>query len=123
MAQDFQLKKWTDMSVKIHSRNDRQVEHHLLRGRALLSPEEAEFTFVENEPRGKRSVEIGRTMHSRFVRRPDGGYTITFRFGGREPYLRSTFISEVRDVVSAIGKDLEKIDNEAKKDKRENNTL
>lgn len=103
------------MSVKIHSRADRQVEHHLLRGRALLTPEEGEFTFVENEPRGKRSVEIGRTLHSRFIRRPDGGYTVTFRFTGREDYLRSVFIAEVRDVVNGITKDVTKVDAEKNK--------
>ena len=43
----------------------------VMRGKALLDDEASDFKFVENEPRGPRSVEVGRTAHSRFVRRPD----------------------------------------------------
>lgn len=105
MEKEFSFKKWSDMAVKVHSRKERQVENHLLRGRALLCPEEAEFTFVENEPRGARSTEVGRTVHSRFVRRPDGAYTVTFRFLANEKYLQSSLIAEIRDVVKGVLED------------------
>lgn len=97
----FNVQKWTDFDVKVHHRSTSQVENRLLRGRAVVSPELSEMTFVENEPRGPRSVEVGRTAHSRFVRRPDGRYTLTFRFDATEPHVLPALLAEVRSVVKA----------------------
>lgn len=82
--------------------------YKLLRGRCLLNQKKGELSFVQNEPRGPRSVEIGRTLHSRMVRRPDGEYTITFRTAATERHLKEQMISEVRDVVKAIVGDYDK---------------
>ena len=54
----------------------------VMNGKALLDEESKDMKFVENAPRGERSVEVGRTAHSRYVRRPDGMYTITLRLDG-----------------------------------------
>lgn len=117
--QEFKFQKWTDMSVKVHSCKDTVVPNRLLRGRALLNLDEADLTFVENAPRGPRSVEVGRTNHSRFVRRHDNGYTLTFRFFADEKYLQSTLIAEVRNIVKAIQADSE--NQKAKKAKEAKN--
>ena len=63
----------------------------VMNGKALLDEESKDMKFVENAPRGERSVEVGRTAHSRYVRRPDGMYTITLRLDGSffdETYYR-----------------------------------
>lgn len=77
----------------------------VLRGKALYNGHEKEMTFVENMPRGPRSKEIGRTAHSRMVRRPDGMYTVTFRVDAGTKYLRQQMIVEVSDLVKMIEAD------------------
>lgn len=86
----------------------------VMRGKALLDAAVSDFKFVENEPRGPRSVEVGRTLHSRFVRRPDEGYTITFRVVAGTKFLREILTAEVAEVVKLIEADAAGI-NAAKK--------
>lgn len=76
-----------------------------MRGKALIDVDRREMTFVENAPRVNRSVEVGRTMHSRFVRRPDNLYTITFRISGEEKYLSEGLVAEIREISKAIAID------------------
>lgn len=100
-------KRVKDICLDIYSR-DEQVEKRLLRGRALLNTEKGEFMFAQNEPRGPRSVEVGRTAHSRFVRRPDGLYTVTFScMDGDEKHLKEQLIAEVREICAMIKEDKE----------------
>ena len=103
-----QYKRYIDYSVDLYSRSD-DAENRLLRGRALLNTKKGELSFVENAPRGPRSVEIGRTFHSRFVRRPDGGYTVTFRVSAMSPIIREELLSEVRDVCRGIKDDMARV--------------
>ena len=77
----------------------------VMRGKALLDVTAEDFKFVENEPRGPRSVEIGRTAHSRFVRRADEGYTITFRVTAGDKFLRESLTAEVAEVVKLVEAD------------------
>jgi hypothetical protein len=84
-------------------RGDPQLR--VMRGKALLDSGDKRMTFVENAPRGARSVEVGRTLHSRFVRRPDGLYTITVRVNGDTKYLTETLVSEIREVSKVIAED------------------
>ena len=95
-----------DICVDMYTQVD-AVEKRLLNGKALLNTEKGEFIFAQNPPRGPRSIEIGRTAHSRFVRRPDGLYTVTFRVDVQERNLREQLLAEVRDITKAL-----KIDNQ-----------
>ena len=83
----------------------RQPNMRVMRGKALLDVAAADFKFVENAPRGPRSIEIGRTVHSRFVRRPDGCYTLTFRVDANERFLRESLIAEVAEFCKVIAVD------------------
>ena len=74
-------------------------------GKALMDDDACDFKFVENPPRGPRSTEIGRTMHSRYVRRPDGAYTITLRVSVGDKYLREQLTTEVTEIVKTIEAD------------------
>lgn len=89
------------MSVDMYTL-DEEADMRLLRGRALMNPEKKEFAFVQNTPRGPRSVEVGRTLHSRYVCRPDGDYTVTMRFGAGERNLREQLLSETREIVTMV---------------------
>lgn len=88
-----------DMSVDMYTLEE-DPAMQLMRGRALLNPEKKEFAFVQNTPRGPRSVEVGRTLHSRYVCRPDGGYTVTMRFEADEKNLREQLLAETREIVT-----------------------
>lgn len=111
-------KRHSDMSVDMYTLDD-EPEMKLLRGRALMNPEKNEFAFVQNTPRGPRSVEVGRTLHSRYVRRPDGGYTATVRFEGDEKNLREKLLAEVREMVTMVGEDVKRQKAAEKKAKKE----
>lgn len=95
-------------SVDLYT-HDEVVENRLLRGRALLDVDNKKFFFAQNEPRAARSVEIGRTMHSRLVRRPDSRYTLSFSaMDAGEKNLREALLSEVRTVMDIILADVAK---------------
>lgn len=99
MEQNHTYAKLSDMTVEISSQKNRDMV--ILRGKSLLNEREHRMTFVQNPPRGVRSVEVRRTSHSRMVRRADGLYTLTFRFDASEKYLLSALQSEVRAVAKA----------------------
>ena len=93
--------KHENMSIDMYTL-DEEPKNKLLRGRALLNDEKREMTFVQNTPRGPRSTEVGRTLHSRFVCRPDGEYTVTVHFAADEGNIREQLLSETRTIVSAV---------------------
>ena len=97
----------SDMSVVMQTIEEKP-ELSFVRGKACLDKADKRMTFVENAPRGARSVEVARQPHSRVVRRPDGLYTLTLRFGAGERYLKSVLQSEVRNIVDAVALDYEK---------------
>lgn len=103
---EFTYSKLTDMSVEMQSQTKRDMT--LLHGKAVLNESEKRFTFLQNPPRGKRSTEVGRTMHGRMVRRNDGLYTLTFRMiDMNEKYISESLISEVRNIVKIAKNDQE----------------
>lgn len=86
---------------------DTHIERRTLNGKVFLNSVKGEMTFTQNSPRGARSVEIGRTAHSRYVRRPDGDYTVTFHINACEKKLRERLLAEVRSLVAVIQADNE----------------
>ena len=89
----------------------------VMAGKALLDEESSDMKFVENPPRGPRSIEVGRTAHSRYICRPDGLYTITLRIDASSRYLRETLTSEIAEISKNIELDYKlqkKADNDTK---------
>lgn len=99
------MEKYTREKLDVSMHTQSAPNMRVMRGKALLDDEAKDFKFVENSPRGPRSVEIGRTVHSRFVRRPDGLYTVTFRCDASTKYLRETLTAEVAEIVRLITAD------------------
>lgn len=95
------LRKQLDVAMFTLTPPDMRV----MRGKALLDDTAGDLKFVENTPRGPRSVEVGRTLHSRFVRRPDGTYTVTIRCDGTSKYLREELTAEVAEIAKVIAAD------------------
>lgn len=116
-TENLTYKKWTDMTVKAQVQENSNMR--VLRGKILFNEKEHETTFAQALPRGARSVEVGRTPHSRFVRRPDGLYTITLRVSAKEKYLREALIAEVRDITTAIQIDSKQMEGEGKNGEKE----
>jgi hypothetical protein len=81
---------------------DNSVDMRPMSGKVFLNSEKGEIMFTQNQPRGPRSKEIGRTRHSRYVRRPDGDYTVTFHFSADEQKLQEKLLEEVKVLVSVI---------------------
>ena len=93
----------------------------VMAGKALLDEESSDMKFVENPPRGPRSIEVGRTAHSRYIRRPDGLYTITLKVDAASKYLRETLTSEIAEIAKNIELDykVQKKEEDAEKTKKE----
>lgn len=96
--------KWSDMTVKAFLN---ETQKRVRSGRIIINAIESETTFSENEPRGPRSVEVTREKHCRCVRRPDGNYTLTFRFDPSEKFVTESLVAEIRSVVTMTKKDKE----------------
>lgn len=100
---ETKYKRFSDYTLEMQAQEDSNM--NVLRGKGLLNVNESRFTFVQNAPRGPRSVEVGRTAHSRFVRRPDGLYTATLRFDAGEKYILAALIAEVRSIAKVAQAD------------------
>ena len=109
-------RKYSDYSLEMQSREEPDMV--VIHGKGLLNAHEQRFTFVQNPKRGPRSTEIGRTSHSRSVRRPDGLYTVTFRFDAGEKLLLPALLAEVRAVVKHAQADQEVQKRMAKEEKK-----
>lgn len=109
--------KHDGMSIDMYTLDEVPTKK-LLRGRALLNDEKREMTFVQNAPRGPRSVEVGRTLHSRYVCRPDGEYTVTVHFAADEGNIREQLLSETRSMVTAVQEHFKNAEAKRKKEIR-----
>ena len=94
-------KRLKDVCVDMYTL-DNSVEMRPMSGKVFLNSEKGEIMFTQNPPRGPRSKEIGRTRHSRYVRRPDGDYAVTFHFSADEQKLQEKLLEEVKVLVSVI---------------------
>lgn len=99
----FKYRRLPDMAVELNAQEDTLLT--VLRGKAVLNEEGRHMIFMQNEPRGPRSREIYRAGHGILRRRPDGGYTITVRFGAEEKMLLPTIVAEARNMVKEAIKD------------------
>lgn len=99
METNFNFNKTTihNMTVELKSQENFNLE--VLHGKVLVSTDDHLLFFIQNKPRGNRSQEVMRTAHSRLVRRPDGSYTLTFRFGADEPNVLLELVSEMMDIA------------------------
>ena len=69
-------------------------------GRILVNTIERCSLFVQNKPRGPRSVEIMRTNHARMVRRPNGKYSISIQFSPEEFHISEQLMLEIGTLVN-----------------------
>lgn len=104
-----------EMDVRLQTQQPPHMR--VMRGKALYDAQEKDITFIENEPRGPRSVEVGRSAHGRLVRRPDGMYTYTLRIDPSLKYLRETMVAEVGNIIKMVDADRGKVAQEASKKK------
>ncbi len=98
---EFSYKKYTDMTVGMRSQEERNLR--VLRGQVLLNEAENRLTFIQNKPRGPKSLEVMRTSHSRLVRRHDGAYTLTFRFLSTDQQLLQRMVEEMSEISAKLG--------------------
>lgn len=113
MVMDIKKQKFEGVCVDVFSTLD-DVDKRLIRGRAIVDNDDSRVTIVQNEPRGPRSKEIFRTLHARVVRRPDGGYTATFRCEPLEKWRTEMLINEAREIGKIIGEDEARLAKESK---------
>ncbi len=91
-------KAYVNMKVGIFAHEEANMR--TLHGKLLLNAEESHVLFIQYPPRGPRSVELLRTAHSRLVQRPDGNYTLTFRFSPREKEFPVMLAREMGEIAT-----------------------
>ena len=89
--------KLQDYNVTLHKRQE-ELDRQIVGGKLLLWKASKEVTFVQNAPRGARSVEIHRTAHARLVRLKDGRYSVRLRFAANERQVGYQLIAEMREI-------------------------
>ena len=94
----------TEMTVLLESQQNYNLT--VMHGKVLVNEEESYLSFEQNKPRGPRSAEVMRTKHARLVKRPDGAFTLTFRFTREEYGVGQQMIDELRKVVDFLSLNL-----------------
>lgn len=94
----FEYTRLTSMTVGLKSQGD--YNHRTLHGRITINLEERYALFVQYPQRGARSKELMRTAHSRMVSRPDGNFTLTFRFSPNEDNLPEKLLDEMKQIIN-----------------------
>ena len=89
--------KLQDYEITLHKRQE-DVDKQIIGGKMLLWKASKEVTFVQNAPRGARSVEIHRTAHARLVRLIDGRYSVRLRFAASERQVGYQLLAEIREI-------------------------
>lgn len=85
--------------VRVKMMSQERIECQTVRGKGMYNRWDKEFLFIQDGPRGPKSKEIMRTAHSRLVRRPDGRYTLTFRFAGEEGGIMKSLVGEMKEIA------------------------
>lgn len=83
--------------MKLYKREE-SIDRKVVGGKLLQWAASKEVTFVQNGPRGPRSVEIGRTAHARMVRLLNGRYSARFVFAAGEREIGYQLIAEIREL-------------------------
>lgn len=89
--------KLKDYEVNLYKRQE-SIDRQVVGGKLLLWADSKEMTFVQNAPRGARSVEIGRTAHARLVRLVNGHYSVRLKFSADERQVGYQLIAEMREI-------------------------
>ena len=109
--------KLQDYNVTLHKRQE-ELDRQIVGGKLLLWKASKEVTFVQNAPRGARSVEIHRTAHARLVRLKDGKYSVRTRFAASERQVGFQLIAEMREICKKAAEDEEVLKRRAKEEDR-----
>lgn len=99
--------------MKLYKREE-SIDKKIVGGKLLQWAASKEVTFVQNGPRGPRSVEIGRTAHARMVRLLNGHYSVRLRFAAGEREIGYQLLAEIRELNKMAADDEKK---EAEKQK------
>ena len=94
----YSYTRLTHMTAFLKSQKNFNMQS--LHGRLVVDTAERRLFFQQASPRGPRSREVMRTDHSRLVRRPDGTFTLTFRFALEEEELRKQLLREMLQVCT-----------------------
>ena len=71
------------------------------RGKAFVNVKDKELVFIQDEPRGERSHEVGRSLHGRMRLKPDGKYGLNFTFAMDEKSIKESLLIELRNLIKA----------------------
>lgn len=96
----FKYNRLNGMTIGFKGQKD--FNQRTLHGRITINKEEHHALFVQDKPRGQRSIEVMRTAHSRLVQRPDGNYTLTFRFSMLEENWNVKLVDEMKELCSPM---------------------
>lgn len=97
---NYNINILNNMTVNLQSQEN--YDQKVLNGKLFVNKGKHQVAFNQNRPRGPRSIEMMRTMHSRLVRRPDGDFTLTFHFSKEEYAVGPQLLEELQKVVDFL---------------------
>lgn len=86
------------------------------RGKAFVNVVDKELTFIQDQPRGERSTEVGRSFHGRMRRKPNGRYGLNFTFAIDEKFIKENLLVELRNLIKAETESLKRQKAKTKKE-------
>lgn len=86
------------------------------RGKALVNVTDNELTFIQDKPRGERSLEVGRSLHGRMRKKPNGKYGLNFTFDMGEKFIKENLLVELRNLIKAEADSLRRQSAKSKKE-------
>ena len=89
-------------------KRQQSIDKKIVGGKLLHWAANHEITFIENPPRGPRSIEVGRTAHARLVRLQDGSYSMRVKFITQEKSVGYRLIAELRELTAKATEDSKK---------------
>ena len=97
---NYTTRKLDNMSVVVNAYEN--CNQKVTGGRILLNEKEKQLLFMQSKPRGPRSKEIMRSLHSKALLMPDGDYKITLRFSMDEAHIGDQIGDEFFDIFFAL---------------------
>lgn len=86
------------------------------RGKAFVNVVDKELTFIQDQPRGERSTEVGRSLHGRMRKKPNGRYGLNFTFAIDEKFIKENLLVELRNLIKAETESLKRQKAKTKKE-------
>lgn len=110
--------RFEEVNLEVTTQTEEMLPQKRMRGHLQWSTESYTFLFNEYGKGVKKNREVSRSNHMRCVLRKDGSYHISISTALRNKSEKQELVAELRNIMDAIEKDIEKGKREAARQAR-----